>query len=219
VTRYIIAPSILSADFLQLGNEIDTCVQAGADWIHIDVMDGAFVPNITMGPFVVEHVRRRTDLPIDVHLMIEKPERYVEAFTKAGASHLTVHVENCVHLHRTLQFIKSLGVNPGVTLDPATPALLIQPSLYMVDLVLVMSTNPGFSGQTFIPEVLPKITEIRRMLDEIGSQAWLEVDGGITAQNIGRIKAAGATAFVSASSVFKHQQGAAAGIKALRAQL
>lgn len=214
--HFMIAPSILSSDFLNLGDVLQTCQSAGADWIHIDVMDGQFVPNLTMGPFIVRHCRRGTDLPLDVHLMVETPENLLEAFAAAGASHLTVHVETCPHLHRTLEDIKSLGCKAGVTLNPGTPASSIFPVLPFVDLVLVMSVDPGFSGGTYIPEMVSKVAEIRRRLDEIGSPAWLEVDGGISPETLPAMKAAGATAFVSATSVFKHPGGIAAGIASLR---
>ena len=212
----IIAPSILSSDFLNLGDVLKTCQSAGADWIHIDVMDGHFVPNLTMGPFIVRHCRRGTDLPLDVHLMIEKPENLLGAFAEAGASRLTVHVETCPHLHRTLEEIKSLGCKAGVTLNPGTPAASIFSVLPLVDLVLVMSVDPGFSGGTYIPEMVSKVAEIRRKLDEIDSPAWLEVDGGISPETLPQMKAAGATAFVSATSIFKHPQGIVAGIASLR---
>jgi len=213
---YIIAPSILSADFLQLGEVLQTCESAGADWIHVDVMDGHYVPNLTMGPFIVEACRRGTDMPLDVHLMLEKPESLLEAFAKAGALRLTVHVETCPNLQRTLEDIKALGCKAGVTLNPATPAEAIFPVLPFVDLVLVMSVEPGYSGGTYIPEMVGKVAEIRRELDRIGSPAWLEVDGGISLETLPEMKAAGATAFVSATTVFKHPDGIAAGIKALR---
>lgn len=217
--KTILAPSILSVDFLKLGQELAACETAGADWIHVDIMDGAFVPNITVGPMIVEACRRGTRLPLDVHLMIEQPERHIESFVKAGADRLTVHVEACPNLHSTLQFIQSLGVKAGVTLKPSTPAAMLQPVLSTVDLVLVMTVNPGFGGQTFIPEMLPKVAELRRMLDEIGSSAWLEVDGGVSEQTIPGLKAAGANVFVSGTSVFKHPDGTAAGVRALRAVL
>lgn len=219
MTEPIIAPSILSADFTRLGEEIRTCETAGADWIHVDVMDGRFVPNITMGPFIVEACRRITGLPLDVHLMIEKPELHLEAFAKAGATGLTVHVETCPHLHRTLQYIKSLGCRAGVVLNPGTPVGALEAVLGEADLVLVMSVNPGFSGQAFIPESTARVAEVRRRLDALGSAAWLEVDGGVTAENAGKLKEAGATAFVAATAVFKHPQGIEAGIKALRDHL
>ncbi len=214
--NFIIAPSILSSDFLNLGDVLQACQSAGADWVHVDVMDGQFVPNLTMGPFIVKHCRRGMDLPLDVHLMVEKPENLLEAFAEAGASHLTVHVETCPHLHRTLEDIKSLGCKAGVTLNPGTPAASIFPVLPFVDLVLVMSVDPGFSGGTYIPEMVSKVAEIRRKLDEIGSSAWLEVDGGISPETLPEMKAAGATAFVSATSIFKHPGGIVAGIAALR---
>ncbi len=217
--RTVLAPSILSVDFLNLGRELAACEFAGADWIHVDVMDGAFVPTITMGPLIVEACRRGTKLPLDVHLMIEQPERHLESFAKAGADRLTVHVETCPHLHRTLQFITSLGVKAGVTLNPSTPAAMLQPVLHLADLVLVMTVNPGFGGQSFIPEMLRKVAEVRRMLDELGSPAWLEVDGGVSEQTIPPLKKAGATAFVAGNAVFRHPQGAAAGVQALRSVL
>ncbi len=219
MTSPIIAPSILSADFAKLGEEIRACETAGADWIHIDVMDGRFVPNLTMGPFIVETCRRITRLPLDVHLMIEQPERHLEAFAKAGATTLTVHVETCPHLHRTLQQIKSLGCKAGVVLNPGTPVGALEAVLGEADLVLVMSVNPGFSGQAFIPQSVARVAELRKRLDALGSPAWLEVDGGITAENAGELKQAGAAAFVAATAVFKHPQGIEAGIKALRESL
>ena len=218
-SRLILVPSILSADFTRLGEQVAQCEAAGADWIHIDVMDGAFVPNITVGPMIVEACRRATSLPLDIHLMIEQPERHLEAFAQAGATSITVHVETCPHLHRTLQQIKELGVRAGVTLNPSTPAALIAPVVHFADLVLVMTVNPGFGGQTFIPETLPKVAEIRRMLDTIESPAWLEVDGGIAAETIHSTREAGATAFVAGNAVFHHPGGIAAGIRALRDHL
>src|SRR5687768_15978526 len=179
MNRYVIAPSILSADFTRLGEEIAACESAGADWIHVDVMDGHFVPNITMGPFIVETCRRITNLPLDVHLMIEKPERYLEAFAKAGASGLTVHVETCPDIVATLRQIKSLGCTAGAVLNPETPVGKIQPALAEADLILVMSVHPGYSGQHFIPETVSKVSEIRKKLNALRSSAWLEVDGGI----------------------------------------
>jgi ribulose-phosphate 3-epimerase len=217
--RFIIAPSILSADFLHLEDEIRACKSAGADWIHIDVMDGHFVPNLTMGPFIVEACRRATKLPLDVHLMIEQPGRLLEDFVRAGADHLTVHVETCPHLYRTLQHIQSLGCKAGVTLNPGTPVMDIEPALPLADIVLVMSVNPGFSAQNFISATIPRVVEIRKKLDALGSQAWLEVDGGVTPGIAAQLKEAGATAFVSATAVFDHPQGIAAGISALRAAL
>ena len=215
---YVISASILSADFTRLGEEIAVCEEAGADWIHVDVMDGHFVPNITMGPVIVEACRRATKLPIDVHLMIEKPEQFLEAFAKAGASGLTVHVETCPHLDRTLLDIKTLGCKAGVVMNPETPVREIEPVLHLADLVLVLSVHPGFSGGRFIPESVAKVADVRKKLDALGSSAWLEVDGGINAETLPKMKDAGATAFVAASAIFKHPQGIMAGIQTLRAQ-
>jgi ribulose-phosphate 3-epimerase len=215
-TQYIIAPSIVSADYLRLAEDISTCETAGADWLHVDVMDGHFVPNITMGPFLVEAYRRASKLPLDVHLMIEQPERYLEAYARAGASHLTVHVETCPHLYRTLQQIKSLGCVAGVTLNPGTPVSALEAVLHLADLVLVMSVNPGFSNQAFLPDAVDRVATLRKMLDEMGSTAYLQVDGGVHADNIARLKDAGANAFVSANAIFRHPQGISAGIFALR---
>ena len=217
--KYAIAPSILSADFTRLGEEIAACESAGADWLHIDVMDGHFVPNITMGPFIVKASRRATKLPLDVHLMIEKPERHLEAFAKAGASRLNVHVEACPHLYDTLQQIKALGCEAGIALNPDTPVRNIEAFMLEANLILVMSVYPGFSGQEFIPGTIEKVAEIRKKLDELNSPPWIEVDGGVSVENIQKIKNSGATAFVAATSVFKHPQGAEAGIKALRAKI
>jgi len=214
--KYIIAPSIVSADYLRLRDDITACETAGADWIHVDVMDGHFVPNITMGPFLVEAYKRASKLPLDVHLMIEQPERYLESFAKAGASHLTVHVETCPHLYRTLQQIKALGCVAGVTLNPGTPVSALEAVLHLADLVLVMSVNPGFSNQSFLPDAVDRVAKVRKMLDESRSPAYLQVDGGVNADNIVRLKDAGANAFVSANAIFRHPEGIAAGISALR---
>jgi ribulose-phosphate 3-epimerase len=215
----ILSPSILSADFARLGREIATVEAAGADWIHVDVMDGHFVPNITMGPFIVAHCRRITKLPLDVHLMIERPERYLEAFAKAGASGLTVHVETCPDMVGTLKQIKSLGCTAGAVLNPETPVSALEPALTEADLVLVMSVRPGYSGQSFMPETIAKVAEVRRKLDALRSSAWLEVDGGIDTETLPKMKEAGATAFVAATAVFKHPEGPAAGVRSLRALL
>ena len=216
---HILAPSILSADFLRLGEQIAECEAAGADWIHVDVMDGHFVPNLTMGPFIVEACRRAAQLPLDVHLMVESPEHLLEAFAKAGASHLIVHVETCPNLERTLQEIKALGCAAGVTLNPDTPVKAIEPVLPLVDLALVLTVHPGYSGQAFLPETTPKVAALRRMLDAICSPAWLEVDGGISAQTLPQVREAGANAFVAAHAVFDYPKGIAAGIKALREKM
>lgn len=218
-TKYIIAPSIVSADPLHLREDIAACEAAGVDWLHVDVMDGHFVPNITMGPFLVEGYKRASKLPLDVHLMIEQPERYLEAFARAGASHLTVHVETCPHLYKTLQQIKSLGCVAGVTLNPGTPVAALEAVLHLADLVLIMSVNPGFSNQTFLPEAVERVARVRKMLDERKLPAYLEVDGGVSTENIGRLKDAGANAFVSAHSIFRHPDGIAGGVSALRQAL
>ncbi len=215
-TPYIIAPSIVSADHTKLSEEIAACESAGANWIHVDVMDGHFVPNITMGPFLVATYKRLTRLPLDVHLMIEQPERYLEAFAKAGAAHMTVHVETCPHLYGTLQQIKALGCLAGVTLNPGTPVSAIDAALPLADIVLVMSVNPGFSNQTFMPEAVGRVAQLRRRMDEIRAKAYLEVDGGVTPQNLVQLRDAGANAFVSAHSIFSNPQGTAAGMTALR---
>jgi ribulose-phosphate 3-epimerase len=213
---YLIAASILSADFTRLGEQIQEAVRAGVDWIHVDVMDGHFVPNLTMGPFIVEACRRVTDLPIDVHLMVETPERLLTAFAQAGSSHLTVHVETCPNLHRTLQTIHELGCKAGVVLNPATSAILVEPVLNMVDLVLVMSANPGYSGQSFLPEVLSKVSFLQQKLEKVNPHAWLEIDGGINSDTLPRALKAGANVFVSASAIFKYPAGITAGIQTLR---
>ena len=214
-TKYILAPSILSADFTRLGEELAACESAGADWIHVDVMDGHFVPNITMGQFIVEACKRATKLPLDVHLMIEKPERHLESFAKAGADHLIVHMETCPHLNQTLRQIKSLGCKAGVALNPATPIEAIESVLPEADLVLVMTVNPGYSGQDFIPESIEKVKNLRKKLDELGLSPWVTVDGGITAENLPKTKEAGANVFATATAVFKHPEGTEAGIKSL----
>ncbi|RJP47698.1 MAG: ribulose-phosphate 3-epimerase [Anaerolineaceae bacterium] len=214
--NFLIAPSILSADFTRLGADLAACESAGADWIHVDVMDGHFVPNLTMGPFVVGACRRATKLPLDVHLMIEEPERHIEAFAKAGATNITVHVETCPHLHRTIQQIHALGCKAGVTLNPSTPASAIEPVLALADLVLVLTVNPGFSGQKFLPEVLPKIRQLRGMLDSVNPSARLEVDGGLSSATLPEVQKRGADVFVSGSFVFGHPQGIEAGVRELR---
>jgi ribulose-phosphate 3-epimerase len=197
-----IAPSILSADFSRLGEEVRAVEAAGADYIHIDVMDGHFVPNITIGPLVVEAVRRVTALPLDVHLMIENADRYIPDFVKAGADIVVVHAEATAHLHRTVQLIKSLGARAGVSLNPATPLCALEHILEELDLVLLMTVNPGFGGQSFIESCIPKIHALRAMLDRRGCEAELEVDGGVKTDNIARIAHAGADVFVAGSAVF-----------------
>jgi len=197
-----IAPSILSADFARLGEEVQAVARAGADYIHVDVMDGHFVPNLTIGPLVVEALRKVTDLPLDVHLMIESPDRYIADFASAGADLITVHQEAVPHLHRTVQLIKSLGKRAGVSINPATPASTLDVILDELDLVLVMTVNPGFGGQGFIASGLAKIATLRREIDRRGLTVELEVDGGVKIDNIGRIAAAGADVFVAGSAVF-----------------
>jgi ribulose-phosphate 3-epimerase len=197
-----IAPSILSADFARLGDEIAAVDQAGADYIHVDVMDGHFVPNITIGPLVVDALRKVTDKPLDVHLMIENPDLYIPEFAKAGADIITVHQEAVPHLHRTVQLIHSLGKKAGVSLNPATPMDTLDVIIDDLDLVLVMSVNPGFGGQAFIPSALDKIHALRTVIDRRGLDVELEVDGGVKIDNIAQIAAAGADVFVAGSAVF-----------------
>jgi ribulose-phosphate 3-epimerase len=197
-----IAPSILSADFARLGQEIEAIAVGGADYVHVDVMDGHFVPNITIGPLVVEAARRVTNLPLDVHLMIDNPDCYIPEFARAGADIITVHSEAVHHLHRTVQLIRSLGKKAGVSINPATPVSALEVILDDLDLVLVMSVNPGFGGQSFIPACLQKIEALRRMIDRRGLAVELEVDGGVKLDNIRSIAAAGAEVFVAGSAVF-----------------
>ncbi|HEY4567335.1 ribulose-phosphate 3-epimerase [Planococcaceae bacterium Storch 2/2-2] len=197
-----IAPSILSADFAKLGEEIKEVERAGADWIHVDVMDGHFVPNITIGPLVVDAIRPVTDLPLDVHLMIENADDYVEQFAKMGADYITVHVEACPHLHRTIQTIRQAGAKPGVVLNPHTPVSAIEPILEEIDLVLFMTVNPGFGGQQFIPSVLNKVKELKAIVDERGLSLDIEIDGGINEETIVDAVEAGANVFVAGSAIF-----------------
>jgi ribulose-phosphate 3-epimerase len=214
-----IAASILSADFTQLGEQIREAESAGVDWIHVDVMDGHFVPNLTMGPFIVEACRRVTDLPLDVHLMVNNPEDLLEAFARAGASQLTVHVETCPDVLGILRKIRQSGCQSGITLNPATPAELLDPALDFADTCLVMTVHPGYSGQEFMDGMLEKVAKVRRMLDERNSVSRLEVDGGIHQQNISLLKKAGADTFVSASAIFKYPGGIGSGVAQLRTAL
>jgi ribulose-phosphate 3-epimerase len=205
-----IAPSILSANFAELGNEIKDVEKGGADYIHVDVMDGHFVPNITLGPMIVKAIRPLTTLPLDVHLMIENPSQYIEAFADAGADYITVHVEADPHLHRTIQMIKGKGVKAGVVLNPGTPAESIRPVLQDVDMVLLMTVNPGFGGQSFIPSVVPKIKQIREWANEVNPSLEIEVDGGINPETAAVCAEAGADVFVAGSAIYnKRDRGAA----------
>lgn len=216
MTNYLLAPSIIAADFAHIADEVAACESAGADWLHVDVMDGHFVPTITIGPLFTESLKRVTKLPLDVHLMISEPEKHIEAFAKAGANNITVHVETCPDLPRVIERIKSLGCTAGVTLNPATPASALDSVLPLVDLVLVMSVVPGYSGQKFMPEMIAKVEEIRTKLNTLRSHAHLEVDGGINAQTLPLMKKAGANVFVTGNAAFKHPQGSGAGVRALK---
>jgi len=214
-----IAPSILSADFARLGEQVQEAQAGGADWIHVDVMDGHFVPNLTIGPPVVRALRPLTTLPLDVHLMIERPELLIPDFIRAGADRMTVHVETCPHLHRTIQQIRELGAKPGVTLNPATPLSALEEILPHVDLVLIMSVSPGFGGQSYLPGSTARIARLRQMLDERGlAGVELEVDGGITADNAAEAAEAGATVLVAGSAIYNERATVAANIAALRRQ-
>ena len=216
----LIAPSILAADFGRLAEEIQAVETGGADWIHIDVMDGHFVPNLTIGPLIVEAARRATSLPLDVHLMIESPEIYLEDFVSAGADRVTVHQETCPHLHRTLQRIRELGALPGVALNPSTPVETIGDVLPWVEMVLIMTVNPGFGGQAYIPSSSDKIRRIRDLLDAAGrTEVPVQVDGGVDSITAPVVTGAGANVLVAGSAVYGHPQGPGEGVRALRASL
>ena len=214
-----LAPSILSADVGRLGEQVIEATRAGADYIHVDVMDGHFVPNITVGPMVVSAIRPHTDLPLDVHLMIESPEKYIQQFAQAGANIITVHVEVCPHLHRVVESIKELGVKAGVSLNPSTPLTAVDEVLPSLDLVLLMSVNPGFGGQQFIESTVGKIARLRRRLDELGSAAELEVDGGITADIAPRVARAGARVLVAGAAVFNKKESVAQALGRIKESL
>ncbi len=211
-----IAPSILSADFARLGEQVAEAAAGGADYIHVDVMDGAFVPNITIGVPVVAAIRKFTSVPLDVHLMIEKPERYVGDFAKAGANIITVHLEACPHIHRVVHQIREAGAKAGVAINTGTPNSLLESILGDLDLVLVMTVNPGFGGQSFIESMVPKIAALRHRMDDLGMTTELEVDGGITPRTAPRVVAAGARVLVAGSAVFGSGQTVSAAIAALR---
>ena len=214
-----LAPSILSADFGRLGEQVVEATQAGADYIHVDVMDGHFVPNITVGPLVVAAIRPLTNLPLDVHLMIESPEKYIQQFAQAGANIITVHVEVCPHLHRVVESIKELGVKTGVSLNPSTPLTAIDEVLPSLDLALLMSVNPGFGGQKFIESTIGKIARLRSRLDELGLAAELEVDGGINVEIAPRVAQAGARVLVAGAAVFNKKESVSQAIGRFRESL
>jgi ribulose-phosphate 3-epimerase len=214
--RSVVSVSILAADFTRLGSAIQSAEKGGADWIHVDVMDGHFVPALTMGPVVVAACRRATRLPLDVHLMVEQPENLLQAFAEAGADNLTVHVEACPQLHRTLETIRGLGMKAGVALNPGTPVTALEEIIPILDLILIMTVNPGAYGSPFIESTLAKISRARALREAAGSKAWIEVDGGMTAETAPRAAAAGAEAFVAANAIFNHPEGIEAGVAALR---
>jgi ribulose-phosphate 3-epimerase len=214
--RLLLAPSILSANFACLGEQIEALELGGADWIHIDVMDGHFVPNLSFGPFILPVVKRHTRLPVDVHLMVSNPDALIPAFVAQGADRISVHVETCVHRYRTLQSIRAAGRKTGLAFNPATPVESLREVIHLLDLVLVLGNNPGFSGQGWFPEMAGKIGRAARLLDEVGSPAVIQVDGGITPQTIAEAWQAGARVFVSGSAVFGHPDGIAAGLQSLR---
>lgn len=215
----VLAPSILSADFSRLGEQIQALERGGADWIHIDVMDGHFVPNLSFGPFILPIIKKHSRLPIDVHLMVANPDALIPAFIAGGANYMTVHVETCPHLYRTLQTIRAAGCKAGAALNPATPVESLREVVHLLDLVLVLGNNPGFSGQGWFPEMAAKISRVARFLQQAESAAIIQVDGGMTAQTLPEAYQAGARAFVSGSAIFQHPDGIFTGIKSLRAAI
>lgn len=212
----IISASIISANFSHLAQDLLEAKHAGVDWLHIDVMDGAFVPNITIGPLILPYCKEQTGLPLDVHLMINHPENHIEAFSKAGANRVTIHVENNPGIVRTLQHIRELGIVAGVVLNPGTPANSVESLLPFVDQILIMTVNPGFSGQKFMPEMLPKIMKIKRMIEEHGQKILLQVDGGINNETVKSVIDAGADCIVAATAIFGYPHGIKSGVYALR---
>jgi ribulose-phosphate 3-epimerase len=215
----IIAPSLLAADFTRLGDQVREAVDAGARWLHIDVMDGRFVPNITMGPFIVEAVRRVTDVPLDVHLMIVEPERYVKTFADAGATTISAHIEASPHLYRTMQIIREAGCRVGVAINPHTPASALDEVIQSVDVINVMTVSPGFGGQTFIPEMMPKIARLRAIVADRQHPMDIEVDGGINADTIPAAVQSGANVLILGTAIFQHPKGITAGMNAVWAQI
>lgn len=215
-TPIILSASILAANFAHLESDIRQAEQAGADWIHVDVMDGHFVPNISMGPLIVEACRNITSLPLDVHLMIENPDQLLEAFAAAGANRISVHIEGNPNIHRTLQKIRSLNCQPGIVLNPGTPAWSLREVIRMVDLILVMTVNPGYGGQAFLPEMVEKIAEIQKMIDNQPAKPLIQVDGGISPRTLPITYTAGARVFVAGNSIFKHGDGISAAVHALK---
>ena len=219
MAKILISTSILSADFSRLGEQIQEAEAGGANWIHVDVMDGHFVPNLTMGPFIVETCRRITQLPLDVHLMVTNPESLVDLYAKAGANRISVQVESTPHIYRLLQHIRELGCHPGVVINPGTPAESLTEILHLVDMVLVMTVNPGYSGQKFIPEMVGKIAKVQKMISDRNLKTLIQVDGGIASDTLPITYQAGARVFVAATAIFKNPAGIAAGIQSLRSSV